>query len=96
MPEELTITRFDHDAWLDAERRMIAFQLDRVEPGVIEKIGMQGISHTIGKTNVEVALLSGETMIAHRDIATHILPQQVARQQSFGSNNASDSNTIRQ
>ena len=95
VPEEITITRFDHDAWLDAERRIIAFQLDRVEPGAIEKIGMQGISHSIGKTSVEVALLSGETMLAHRDIATQILPQQIARQQSFSSNDASDSDTIR-
>ena len=95
VPKELTITRFDRDAWLDAERRIIAFQLDRVEPGAIEKIGMQGISHSIGKTSVEVALLSGETMLAYRDIATQILPQQIARQQSFGSNDASDSDTIK-
>ena len=37
VPVELTITRFNRDAWLDAERRIIAFEIDRLEPGTVPK-----------------------------------------------------------
>jgi len=88
VPDELTITRFDRDAWLDAERRIIAFELDRVEPEAIEKIGMKGVSNTPGKTSLNVALLSEEAVVAERAIKTQVFPQQVARRQNF-----SDSDT---
>ena len=84
VPEELTVTRFDHDAWLDVERRIIAFKLDRIEPETIEKIGMKGVSDTAGKTSLNVALLSEEAMVAERSFKTQVFPQQVARQQNFG------------
>ena len=84
VPVELTITRFDRDAWLDAERRIIAFQIDRVEPGAIQKIGMKGVSETAGHTVLDVALLSGDTMVAQRSVKTQVFPQQLARKHSFG------------
>ena len=84
VPEELTITRFDRDAWLDVERRIIAFKLDRIEPETIEKIGMKGVSDTAGQTSLNVALLSEEAMVAERSFKTQVFPQQVARQQNFG------------
>lgn len=93
VPEELTITRFDRDAWLDAERRIIAFQLDRVDPDAIEKISMKGVSNTAGKTNLNVALISGETTVAQRSIQTQVFPQQVARKQTFGDTGSAE--TIR-
>ena len=92
VPEELTITRFDRDAWLDAERRIIAFELDRVEAETIEKIGMKGVSNTAGKTSLTVALLSGEVLVAERSIKTQVFPQQVARQQTFGDSEPVDTN----
>lgn len=92
VPEELTITRFDRDAWLDAGRRIIAFELDRIEPETIEKIGMKGVSNTAGKTNLKVALLSEETVVAERSIKTQVFPQQVARQQNFGDSDAANTN----
>lgn len=93
VPEELTITHFDHDAWLDAEKRIIVFQLERVNPGTIKKISMKGISHSPGRTNIQVALISGKTMVAERTINAQVFPQQVARQQTFGDTDSSD--TIR-
>ncbi len=93
VPEELTITRFDRDAWLDAERRIIAFQLDRVDAQVVEKIGMKGVSNTAGRTSLNVALVSGNTTIAQSSIATQVFPQQFARKQTFG--DSAPTNTIR-
>ena len=84
VPEELTITRFDRDAWLDAERRIIAFQLDRIDPEAIQKIAMKGVSNTAGKTSLNVALMSGEVIVAERTVKTQVFAQQVARQQTFG------------
>ena len=84
VPAELTITRFDRDAWLDAERRIIAFKIDRVDPGAIQKISMKGVSESSGITILDVALLSGETMVAQRSVKTQVFPQQVARKYSFG------------
>ena len=84
VPAELTITRFDKDAWLDAERRIIAFQLDRVDPGAIEKIRMKGVSESAGRTVLDVALLSGDTMVAQRSVKTQVFPEQLARKQNFG------------
>ena len=93
VPEELTVTRFDRDAWLDAERRIIAFQLDRIDPEEIEKIAMKGVSNTAGKTSLNVALMSGEAIVAERIIKTQVFAQQVARQQTFG--DLEPSNTTR-
>lgn len=84
VPVELTITRFDKDAWLDAERRIIAFQLERVEPGAIEKIGMRGVSESTGHTILDVALLSGDTMVAQRSVKTQVFPERLARKHTFG------------
>jgi len=92
VPDELTITRFDRDAWLDAERRIIAFQLDRVEPETIEKIGMKGVSNSPGKTSLNVALLSEEIVVAERSIKTQVFPQQVARKQTFGDSGPANTN----
>ena len=94
VPVELTITRFDRDAWLDAERRIIAFAIDRVEPGAIQTIGMKGLSETPGHTVLDVALLTGETMVAQRTIKTQVFPEQLARRHSFGDTDQSD--TIQQ
>jgi len=84
VPVELTITRFDKDAWLDAERRIIAFKLERVEPGAIEKIGMKGVSESKGQTILDVALLSGDTMVAQRSVKTQVFSEQLARKDTFG------------
>ena len=92
VPAGLTITRFDRDAWLDAERRIIAFQIDRVEPGAIQKIGMKGVSQEAGHTVLDVALLSGNTMVAQRSVKTQVFPQQLARKHSFSDDGPS--NTI--
>lgn len=93
VPAELTVTRFDKDAWLDAERRIIAFQLERVEPGAIEKISMKGVSQSAGQTVLDVALLSGDTMVAQRSVKTQVFPQQLARKHNFG--DTTDRDTIR-
>ena len=90
VPVELTITRFDKDAWLDSERRIIAFQIDRVEPGAIQKIGMKGVSESPGHTILDVALLSGDTMVAQRSVKTQVFPQQLARKHSFGDTEPND------
>jgi len=92
VPEELTITRFDRDAWLDSERRIIAFQLDRIEPETVEKVAMKGVSNTAGKTTLNVALISGEFIVAERSVKTQVFPQQVARQQNFGDSGPADTN----
>ena len=94
VPVELTITRFDRDAWLDAERRIIAFAIDRVEPGAIQTIGMKGLSETPGHTVLDVALLTGETMVAQRTIKTQVFPEQLARRHNFG--DTDQSGTIQQ
>ena len=83
VPVELTITRFDRDAWLDAERRIIAFQIDRLDPGAIQTIGMKGVSESAGHTVLDIALISGETMVAQRSVRTQVFPQQLARKHSF-------------
>jgi len=92
VPEELTITRFDRDAWLDSERRIIAFQLDRIEPETVEKVAMKGVSNTAGKTTLNVALISGEFIVAERSVKTQVFPEQVARQQNFGDSGPADTN----
>ena len=92
VPEELTVTRFDRDAWLDAERRIIAFQLDRIDPEAIEKIAMKGVSNTAGRTSLNVALMSGEAIVAERVVKTQVFAQQVARQQTFGDLKPSNTN----
>ena len=84
VPAELTITRFSKDAWLDADRRIIAFELKRVPPGEIESIRMNGVSQTPGDYFLDVALISGKTMVAQRSVKTKVFPQQIARQQNFG------------
>jgi hypothetical protein len=84
VPEEITITRFDRDAWLDSERRIVAFRIDEVAPGQTQKIRMRGVSHNVGKTSLQVMLTSGNRMIAGRKFDTQVFPQQFAKKYSFG------------
>lgn len=94
VPDELTITRFDRDAWLDSDNRVIAFNLDQIQAGMVEKIGMKGVSHSAGTTDLSVALLSGETTVAQRTVKSQVFPQQLAQQHSFGDEESTD--TIKQ
>jgi len=90
VPDELTITRFDRDAWLDSERRIIAFNVDQIEAGTVEKIGMKGVSHTAGTTDLSVALLSGETTVAQRTVKSQVFPQQLAEKHTIGDEESTD------
>lgn len=84
VPEAITITRFDRNAWLDDERRIVAFRLDEIAPGTTETIRLRGISHNVGKTNLRVLLTTGEQVIAGKVVNTQVFPSQFAKKYNFG------------
>jgi hypothetical protein len=84
VPSELTITRFDRDAWLDRERRIVAFRLESLAPGESKRIRMKGVSNSSGKAELSAILSSGNQMFAQTDFQTQVFPQQIAKQYQLG------------
>jgi hypothetical protein len=84
VPDAITITRFDRKAWLDDERRIVAFRLDEIAPGKTEKIRLRGISHNVGKTSLRVLLTSGEQLLAGKVVDTQVFPSQLVKKYNFG------------
>lgn len=84
IPDAITITRFDRDAWLDDKRRIVAFRLEEIAPGQTQAIRLRGVSHTAGKTSLQVMLSSGKQLIATKKYNTQVFPQQLAKKYNFG------------
>lgn len=63
VPKELTITRFDRDAWLDDDRRVITFSIRSIPGRYKQAIRMRGVSHHTGQHQLQVAIVAGDNLI---------------------------------
>lgn len=75
IPEELTITRFDRDAWLDDEQRVITFSIRSIPGRYKQAIRMRGVSHHTGQHQLQVAIVAGDNLIDQSALAFGVVSE---------------------
>lgn len=75
VPDKLTITRFDRDAWLDDEERVIVFPVPSIPGRHKQSIRLRGVSHSSGQHQLSVALVDDQRTLDQSALAFGVVNQ---------------------
>ncbi|MEL7497752.1 MAG: hypothetical protein AAFN77_09095 [Planctomycetota bacterium] len=91
IPDDLTITRFDRDAWLDEKSRTITFSINSIPGRYKQTIRLKGVSHSTGQHQVQVAVFAEENLIDQSALALGVIAESALTRNATAENAAQGS-----